>query len=357
MRPKSELSDQELWRETLGVYVIMTLVTVGVGALQGSVALLAGYGALISALAFMYLPTELLARRGERARDFGIGAGSAARSVKSALKLTLLVLPLYALGYHLWQGAQGRSPHVDARSLSRWGEELRGRPMTSLRAGEVRLFAERDLLTLQWALRPGERQLKLTLNGWHAARVKARSRGVKLERAEAARRLTVTGGGRGYLSLSAPLMGLQYQLSIDQSPIPEGRLKLGALLSTGEPEGAHQRGWLWLLLTFATQLLLVAIPEELFYRGYIQGRLDQLIGAERRLFGVTLNLHSVALTSALFALAHLATIHHPARLAVFFPSLLFGWMRRAYGDTLTPAVFHALCNLCAQVLWGVYAPL
>jgi membrane protease YdiL (CAAX protease family) len=357
MRPKSELSPQSLWRETIGVYLLMTLITLVVGWLQGSVALLAGYGALISALAFMYLPTEVLTRRGEDPVHFGIGAGAVLHSARHALKLSLLVLPLYALGYHLWQGAQGRAPHVDARALSRWGEELRGRPMSPIRSGDVRLFAERDRLTLQWALLPQERALELTLKGWRGAQVRARSHGVQLERDPHDDQLTVTGSGRGSVTLSAPQMSLRYQLTLDGAPLEPDRLKLGGLLSSGESQGEQRRGWWWLLLTLATQLLLVAVPEELFYRGYIQGRLDELVGEDRTLWGAQVNLTSVTLTSALFALAHLATIPHPARLAVFFPSLLFGWMRRAYGNTLTPAIFHAICNLSAQLLFGCYAPL
>ena len=37
------------------------------------------------------------------------------------------------------------------------------------------------------------------------------------------------------------------------------------------------------------------------------------------------------MTSALFALGHVATEFHPNRLGVFFPSLLFGWLRARTG--------------------------
>jgi len=356
MRSEAELSQGERWREALGLYALMTLLTVGVGFAQGSLAALAGYGALISALGFIYLPTELLARRGLSPLSFGIGAGSIPRSAKGALLIALLILPPYALSYHLWQRHQGHPAHVDLRALSRWGEELRGRPMTPVQRGELRLFAERDRLTFQWALSPGESRVKLSLEGWSQAQVKARTRGIKVSPEPSSGRLIIEGGQRGTLSLSSSAMELQYELLVDERPPSSGRLKLGALLSSGAPSGSQTRDLWWLLLTFATQLLLVAVPEEVFYRGYLQGRLDQLIGADRRLFGVLWNPQSAALSSALFALAHLATIPHPARLAVFFPSLLFAWMRRAYGNTLTPAIFHALCNLFAQLLWGCYVP-
>ena len=41
---------------------------------------------------------------------------------------------------------------------------------------------------------------------------------------------------------------------------------------------------------------------------------------------------------------------HPARLAVFFPSLLFGWLRARTGGIGTSVIFHAMCNLFVAVL-------
>ncbi len=197
MRSEAELSQGERWREALGLYALMTLLTVGVGFAQGSLAALAGYGALISALGFIYLPTELLARRGLSPLSFGIGAGSIPRSAKGALLIALLILPPYALSYHLWQRQQGHPAHVDLRALSRWGEELRGRPMTPIQRGELRLFAERDRLTFQWTLSPGESRVKLSLEGWSQAQVKARTRGIKVSPEPSSGRLIIEGGQRG----------------------------------------------------------------------------------------------------------------------------------------------------------------
>ena len=63
---------------------------------------------------------------------------------------------------------------------------------------------------------------------------------------------------------------------------------------------------------------------------------------------------SLLVTSAVFALGHLATIHVPTRLAVFFPSLVFGWLRyrtRGIGAGLT---FHAMCNVFSEILGKGY---
>jgi len=82
------------------------------------------------------------------------------------------------------------------------------------------------------------------------------------------------------------------------------------------------------------QIALVAFPEEAFYRGF-----------------------SLLATSVLFALGHFATIPVPTRLAVFFPSLLFGWLRVRTGGIGASVFLHALCNVFSESLgrgFGLY---
>ena len=346
-----------LWRELWAVYWAMLLLTVAVGWAQEALPWVASYGLLLTALAFVYLPTEVLLRRGEDPRSFGVGVGRPLPALRGALWVSLLTLAPYAVGYHLWQRAEGRAPRLEWVSVTQWGEDLRGAPPSrALEPGEVRLYAERDELTLRWRLLPGERALSARLEGWGGARVVARSAGVRAAPAGGAPEVfELSGGGEGWLGLRAGARRVGFEVRVDGAPLPEGRLRLGALRAESAARGEGRRDAWWLLLTFAAQLLLVAIPEEVFYRGYLQSRLDALVGRDRPLFGALFNWESALLCSSLFAVAHVATIPHPARLAVFFPSLLFGWMRRAYGDTLTPAIYHALCNLTAQALWGFYA--
>lgn len=99
----------------------------------------------------------------------------------------------------------------------------------------------------------------------------------------------------------------------------------------------------------AAQVLIVALPEEAFYRGYLQTRLDDAWGSRVRILGATVG-PSLLGTSAIFALGHYATIHDPARLAVFFPSLVFGWLRARTGGVDAPVAFHAFCNLLSESL-------
>jgi membrane protease YdiL (CAAX protease family) len=98
-----------------------------------------------------------------------------------------------------------------------------------------------------------------------------------------------------------------------------------------------------------TQVLGIAMPEEMFYRGYAQTALDDACKSRFRLFGASLG-PGLFLASFIFALGHFATNTHPARLAVFFPSLVFGWLRSKSGGIGAPVLFHAACNLFSAYL-------
>jgi uncharacterized protein len=101
------------------------------------------------------------------------------------------------------------------------------------------------------------------------------------------------------------------------------------------------------------QLVIIALPEEAFYRGYLQSRLDEAIGARVRIAGAQVG-PALVVTSIIFALGHFATIREPARLAVFFPSLLFGWLRARTGGIGAGVAFHASCNVFSELLGKGY---
>jgi membrane protease YdiL (CAAX protease family) len=106
----------------------------------------------------------------------------------------------------------------------------------------------------------------------------------------------------------------------------------------------------------AGQLLMIALPEEAFYRGYLQSRLDDAFGTPWKIGGAMIG-PSLFVTSAVFALGHLATVHDPARLAVFFPSLAFGWLRARTRGVGASVLFHASCNIFSELLgrgFGLY---
>jgi membrane protease YdiL (CAAX protease family) len=97
------------------------------------------------------------------------------------------------------------------------------------------------------------------------------------------------------------------------------------------------------------QLVIIALPEEAFYRGYLQSRLERAMPSRVRVFGATVG-PALLVTSLIFALGHVATIRNPARLAVFFPSLAFGWLRKRTFGIGAGVLFHAMCNIFSEVL-------
>ena len=74
--------------------------------------------------------------------------------------------------------------------------------------------------------------------------------------------------------------------------------------------------------------------------------------AKRRVsvLGVELAPGAWLLQAALFALVHFLVEPHPARLAVFFPGLLFGWLRARRGGVGAAIALHAMSNLYSEIL-------
>jgi membrane protease YdiL (CAAX protease family) len=97
------------------------------------------------------------------------------------------------------------------------------------------------------------------------------------------------------------------------------------------------------------QLLMVALPEETFYRGFVQTALDDVWKQRFRFLGGYLSW-GIVVSSLIFALGHLLTEFNATRLAVFFPSLLFGWLRTRTRGVGAGIFFHALCNLFSAYL-------
>src|SRR5207245_1951050 len=70
------------------------------------------------------------------------------------------------------------------------------------------------------------------------------------------------------------------------------------------------------LLAALNQLVVVAIPEELFFRGYLMARLERRWRPTRMLLGAPVGL-ALIVSSALFAVGHVLVVPNPVRLAVF----------------------------------------
>jgi membrane protease YdiL (CAAX protease family) len=132
------------------------------------------------------------------------------------------------------------------------------------------------------------------------------------------------------------------------------------LLAHLVPRGmcSHYSGWsgvhapalsLSLLKFCAVQLLVVALPEELFFRGTLLKLLEQKFPPKRRILGGGVGL-ALVISAAMFALIHLPKDGDPRALATFFPGLLFGWMRSATGSILASTITHGCSNILIRLL-------
>jgi len=90
-----------------------------------------------------------------------------------------------------------------------------------------------------------------------------------------------------------------------------------------------------------TQLLLVALPEEVFFRGYLQNKLGN-------------NIKGVIIVSLLFAAGHFITLclgggHNPAicsqAILTFFPSLVMGYLYLKTKTLWASIIFHFFANI------------
>ena len=103
------------------------------------------------------------------------------------------------------------------------------------------------------------------------------------------------------------------------------------------------------ILDFIAQVVFVSFPEEFFYRGYIQARLNEVTEKKSRTFGVAFG-PSLVVTSALFALGHFLIGLQAWRLDVFFPSLIFGWLREKRGNIISAVIFHGVANVFMKMI-------
>ena len=105
-------------------------------------------------------------------------------------------------------------------------------------------------------------------------------------------------------------------------------------------------------------LFFVALPEEMFYRGYMQSRLDEVWRPRWRILGADLGVGWLV-TCVVFAFGHSLVVFQWWHFAIFFPSLVFGWLRARTGDVMAGAFFHAWCNIGVVFLDTAYgiAPL
>ncbi len=108
-----------------------------------------------------------------------------------------------------------------------------------------------------------------------------------------------------------------------------------------------------ILATLAKNVFLVALPEEMFYRGFLEHRLERWWPTRLHVWLIPVS-RTVILASALFALGHFLGEYHPARLGPFFPAFLFSALTRRSRSITGAVVFHGASNAFSALLLAGY---
>ena len=108
-----------------------------------------------------------------------------------------------------------------------------------------------------------------------------------------------------------------------------------------------------LLEVWLKNTLLIALPEELFYRGFLETRLERLWPTKMTFLGLPLG-RTVVLASALFALGHFLGEYNPARLGPFFPAFVFSALTRRSGSITGAVAYHGASNAFSFWLAAAY---
>lgn len=103
----------------------------------------------------------------------------------------------------------------------------------------------------------------------------------------------------------------------------------------------------------AFQFIMIALPEEMFFRGYVQSTLNLIFPRRWRFLGTNLGWGWI-ITAAIFAIAHSFVVLQWWHFAIFFPALLFGYLREKGGSITAPILFHGTANIAISLVGHWY---
>ena len=345
-RLQSLSTSKEFWL-VLGVVMLLTTLTSWLGQLFP---LVGQWGALIIALLFIYVPIEVLERRDVSLKELGIWRGRWPQGVRHFLLVSLVVFPPYAACFHYFQThVEGREANFEVRRLQDWPLEYAPNRANQSQPNGFRIILKGDRIYCRWHL-PGAEVVTASFNGDQTLTLREGA----VDGRRSGKGLTLSARGSGSLSIETRSSAVDVSVTVDGQPLPAHQMLDGYGQPLDENPITMNRSWWWFFHFLLGQLLLVALPEEVFYRGYLQSRLELRFPKKSRFLGVMISWPALLWTSTIFAIGHILTVPHPARLAVFFPSLLFGWMRSASGSVFSAILFHTACNLFAQIAFKFY---
>ena len=320
-------TDRRRRRAARDVFLCVALLSVWIAVsdwIALSIPWLSSYGGALSALGFLALPF-LWPSPG--VDPLGMTDPSLWRSAKSAGVCLLLILAPFLVGYDLLARHIRNQSRFSGPGLLSPGLVFQGEPSTT--DGHLAIFERGRSIMVVNGL---SRTVSLIDSDQRPLVIKP-GRRIELKRAE--QRLVELRDAAGPLATSDISLGAS-----------------GAHPDT--PKVDLRPGWGWILWLICTQLVMIAIPEEAFFRGWLLQRLRSAWSPNKTVFGSPFGLPHV-ISAALFASVHLILTPAPHRLLVFFPGLLFAWLAERNGGILGAAVVHAGCNVMLLLATRMYA--
>jgi membrane protease YdiL (CAAX protease family) len=339
--------------EAVGVWVLSVLLIAGFGVLANFIPFISENLLAFVAATFLYLPAWVLWKRHVGLQAYGLTAKPVVAGVLHLIAVIAITFPPFIWGWSIFQSEiKDNQVILDIDRMNRFDRNLEGRPELPLSTEHLHVWIEREQLFLAWASEsPIDVSMALQVTkgapvndarglSIHPDGLRYGDRGrLEVKMSGDIRWTRPNAGG-----ISLPLDRTKKITLSTTAPILLGRWKI----DSDAPVSTSRTSWWWLLM-WLNQLILVALPEEWFFRGYLQKRLDEVWIPKWHILGTQLGWGWLA-SSLMFALGHLVHNPSPHRLAVFFPSLLFGWLRARTDSVLASTGYHAACNVLAQAL-------
>ncbi len=111
----------------------------------------------------------------------------------------------------------------------------------------------------------------------------------------------------------------------------------------------RQQALLWIVAQFG----YVALPEELFFRGYLIHTLD-LVSMSRK-SGTVTPFANMVLSAGVFGFAHLLALGRVDAVLTFFPGLIFAWLFVTTRSLMAPVLLHGAANVGYALLLREFA--
>lgn len=340
------------FKEILAAFALVGVLSVMLNLIGGLIPFVGANLTFLVAALFILVPGYFLKKRGERDVDYGLDFRDGWRGARLGLLVTALTFAVFAPAHHVWTTKiEGRAFHFDLGNYQRPGEKFFGRPAgPATDAVQVWTYGPQIhvmwLPTARpWSLQVSDAQDSPTLAGSPSTFSAGEFEPRIVDSGEAVRPVLITVHASGANTLH--LQAFEGGTPIDASRyVTPG----GKPLANSAGKAEIRMGLWWMLSLLLTQVVLVAIPEEFFYRGYMQERLNQALPQKQWSLGPLWLTWPIVITSVLFAIGHLFIGFGAHRLLVFFPSLLFGALKEKSGGIVAPVVFHAGCNLMVYVV-------